>query len=81
MDDPFPEESIHRTTMSPSQRSGLIRILRAFWPIEQLAKLNDRQLHEQWLADCQYIESQRAPLGIPNDDEQTRLQTVRKLDI
>ena len=64
----------HTTTMTPHQRSELVRILRMSWSFEQLSKLTDRQLHEQWLAQCQYIPTHLAPLGMPDwyyddDDE------------
>lgn len=45
---------MHETTMTPYQRSELIRTLKNTWPMEKLACLNDRQLHQQWLANCEY---------------------------
>lgn len=61
--------SQHTTTMQPSQRAELVRILCDYWSFEQLSKLNDLQLHKQWLADCEYIPASEAPLGVPNDKE------------
>ena len=53
--------------MSPSQRSELVRILIAGGDhsFEELSKLNDKQIHLQWLAECLYIPADQAPLGLP----------------
>lgn len=45
---------MHKTTMTPLQRQELIRILKIFHKIEELALLTDPQLHEVWLIDCEY---------------------------
>lgn len=42
----------HSTTMKPSQRKELIRILLIFNKIEVLAILTDTELHGLWLEDC-----------------------------
>ena len=45
---------MHNSTMTSFQRSELIRILRVFHNIEELAVLTDTELHGLWLDDCEY---------------------------
>ena len=52
----------HQTTMTPHRRKELIRILKSWYPLEALAELTDRELHVQWLADCEYVPKGRATL-------------------
>ncbi|KKK97379.1 hypothetical protein LCGC14_2653320 [marine sediment metagenome] len=52
----------HTTTMSPWQRNELVRILRMSWSFEELAVLTDTQLCDQWMAQCEYVPAEKAPL-------------------
>lgn len=45
---------MHSSTMTTHQREELIRILKLFHNMDELAKLTDPQLHELWLIDCEY---------------------------
>lgn len=59
----------HETTMRPHQRKELVRILRMSWSFEALAVLTDTQLCDQWMAHCEYIPAEKAPLGVPDNQE------------
>ena len=45
---------MHKTTMTSSQRRELVRILKVFDKIEELAVLTDEEIHEKWLKQCEY---------------------------
>lgn len=46
--------SKHTSSMSALQRKELIKILKYFHSMEDLAKLTDPELHSLWLDDCEY---------------------------
>lgn len=59
--------STHTSTMTPHQRGMLIHTLSGTsWSFEKLAGLTDPQLHDQWLAECEYAPPETAPLGMPD---------------
>jgi len=48
------KQNKHETTMTSYQRKELIRILKVFNPIKELAIMTDTELHEKWLVECEY---------------------------
>lgn len=45
---------MHSSTMTPHQRSELVRTLIPYHDAKKLASLTDPQLHELWLILCEY---------------------------
>jgi len=55
-------DNLHTTSMTSEQRKMLIHTLSQFHDMKDLAQLTDREIHLQWLADCEYCSKELAPI-------------------
>ena len=60
----------HKTTLTSKQRKMLVHSLSQFHDMKDVAELTDREIHLQWMAECEYCPKEFATLPLVIEEEE-----------